>query len=96
MVLLDNQSTIDQLVNSAYLSNMHDVDIPINGYYNDGSTITNRKGLTHGILRKITSLKTLKSKHWVTHDSNDCSRVFITHTLWCSGIHFSFLWTALS
>ena len=44
-LLLDNQSTVDDMVDNKYLTNIHTVKQPLIVFCNAGSTMTNQKGM---------------------------------------------------
>ena len=87
-VLLDNQSTVNQIANPSLLANIRKTKNPITVHCNNGSSYTNLEGdlgrMTvyhnpYGIAN-VLSLKSIKAKHRVTYDSWDCDGVFKVHT----------------
>ena len=75
-VLLDNQSTVNQIVNPSLLANIRKVKNPITIHCNNGSSYTNLEGdlgrvtvyhnpYPYGIVN-VLSLKSTKAKHRVT------------------------------
>ena len=87
-VLLDNQSTVNQIANPSLLSNIRKTKNPITVHCNNGLSYTNLEGdlgrMTvyhnpYGIVN-VLSLKSTKAKHRVTYDSWDCDGVFKVHT----------------
>ena len=88
-VLLDNQSTVNQIVNPSLLANIRKVKNPITIHCNNGSSYTNLEGdlgrvtvyhnpYPYGIVN-VLSLKSTKAKHRVTYDSWDRDGVFKVH-----------------
>ena len=87
-VLLDNQSTVNQIANPSLLANIRKTKNPITVHCNNGSSYTNLEGdlgrMTvyhnpYGIVN-VLLLKSTKAKHRVTYDSWDCDGVFKVHT----------------
>ena len=87
-VLLDNQSTVNQITNPSLLANIRKAKNPITVHCNNGSSYTNLDGdqgrITvyynpYGTVN-VLSLKSSKAKHRVTYDSWDCDGVFKVHT----------------
>ena len=88
-VLLDNQSTVDQVANPGLLSNIRKSAKPITVHCNSGSTYTNMEGdlgtwtVKHNLISvaNVLSLKSAKERNKrVTYDSWDRGRVFKVHT----------------
>jgi len=87
-VLLDNQSTVNQIANPSLLANIRKAKNPITVHCNNGSSYTTLEGdlgrMTvyhnpYGIVN-VLLLKSTKAKHRVTYDSWDCDGVFKVHT----------------
>jgi len=87
-VLLDNQSTVNQIANPSLLANIRKTKNPITVHCNNGSSYTNLEGdlgrmtvyhNTYGIAN-VLSLKSTVAKHRVTYDSWDRDGVFKVHT----------------
>ncbi len=87
-VLLDNQSTVDQIANPSLLSNIRKAKNPITVHCNNRSSYTNLEGnlgcMTvyynpYGITN-VLLLESIKGKHRVTYDSWDRDGVFKVHT----------------
>ena len=87
-VLLDNQSTVNQIANPSLLANIRKTKNPITVHCNNGSSYTNLEGdlgrMTvyhnpYGIVN-VLLLKSTKAKHRVTYNSWDCDGVFKVHT----------------
>lgn len=87
-VLLDNQSTVDQIANPALLKNIRKSEKPIVVHCNAGSTSTDLEGELGSMTVKhnpksianVLSLNSVKKKNRVTYDSWDRNGVFIVHT----------------
>ena len=86
--LLDNQTTVDQFVNQAYLTKIHSRDMPVLVFCNAGSTSTNKKGYfgslevlfdSDGITNVVLS-KTRKENYRVTYKSHDKGGIFKVYT----------------
>ncbi len=87
-LLLDSQSTVDQIVNPAMLKNIRKATSTVTVHCNAGSTSTNLEGdlgsvtvkhNPHGIAN-VVSLHKTKQHHRVTYDSWDRGSVFQVHT----------------
>ena len=78
-ILLDNQSTVDQIANPKLLKNIRKANRPITVHCNAGSTVTNLEGELGSMTVKhnrhsianVHSLHSIKQKHRVTYDSWD-------------------------
>jgi hypothetical protein len=87
-VLLNNQSTLNQIVSPSLLANIRKAKSPITVHCNNGSSYTNLEGDLGGItmshnpygIVNILSLESTKAQHRVTYDSWDCDGVFKVHT----------------
>lgn len=87
-VLLDSQSTIDQISNPAMLTNIRKAKIPSKIHCNAGSTCSVLEGDFGNITVKhspygianVLSLNGAKQRHRVTYDSEDRGGVFQVHT----------------
>ncbi len=87
-VLLDNQSTMDQIANPNLLKNMRKSNTPITVHCNAGSMVTTLEGdlgnmtVRHNLhsIANVLSLKTVATRHHVTYDSTDRGGVFQVHT----------------
>jgi hypothetical protein len=87
-VLLDSQSTVDQIANSAFLSNIRKTKKPATVHCNAGSTYSSLEGefgtltVKHNprSIANVLSLHQAKDRHRVTYDSWDCGGVFQVHT----------------
>ena len=87
-ILLDNQSTVDQIANPKLLKNIRKANKPITVHCNAGSTATNLEGELGSMTVKhnphsianVLSLHSIKQKHRVTYDSWDRDGVFQVHT----------------
>ncbi len=87
-LLLDNQSTVNQVANHNLLKNIRKGEKPIIIHCNAGSTKTNLIGelgrmTVHHNLRSIANVLSLKSvvaRHCVTYDREDRGGVFQVHT----------------
>jgi hypothetical protein len=83
-ILLDNQSTVDQIANPNLLKNIRKSKAPITVHCNAGSTVTTIEGdlgnmtVQHNpySIATILSLKSVVVKHCVTYDSIDRGGVF--------------------
>jgi len=87
-VLLDSQSTIDQVSNPAMLTNIRKAKIPSKIHYNVGSTCSVLEGNFGSITVKhspygianVLLLNGAKQRHRVMYGSEDCGGVFQVHT----------------
>jgi hypothetical protein len=87
-ILLNNQSTVDQIANPKFLKNIRKANKPITVHCNAGSTVTNLEGelgsmtMRHNphSIANVLSLHSIKQKHQVTYDSWDQDGVFQVHT----------------
>jgi len=87
-ILLDNQSTVNQIANANLLKNIRKADKPIIVHCNAGSTKTDLVGDLGGMtvhhnpnsIANVLSLKSVAAKHRVTYDSEDRGGVFKVHT----------------
>jgi hypothetical protein len=87
-VLLDSQSTVDQIANPAFLSNIRKAKKPATVHCNAGSTYSSLKGefgtltVKHNprSIANVLSLHQAKDRHRVTYHSWDCGGVFQVHT----------------
>jgi len=87
-VLLDSQSTIDQVSNPVMLTNIRKAKIPSKIHCNAGSTCSVLEGNFGSITVKhspygianVLSLNGAKQRHRVTYDSKDRGGVFQVHT----------------
>jgi hypothetical protein len=87
-VVLDNQSTMDQIANPSLLSNIRKAKNPITVHCNNGSSYTNLEGNLGGMtmyhnpcgITNVLSLESIKGKHRVKFDSWDHDSVFKVHT----------------
>jgi hypothetical protein len=87
-VLLDSQSTVDQVSNPATLTNIRKAKNPSKIHCNAGSTCSVLEGIFGSITVKhspyritnVLSLNGAKQRHRVTYDSEDRGRVFQVHT----------------
>ncbi len=87
-VLLDNQSTINQIANPSLLANIRKAKSQITVHCNNGLSYTNLEGDLDGItmyhnpygIANVLSLESTKAKHRVIYDSWDCDGVFKVHT----------------
>ena len=85
---LDTCTTENQMVEGAYLDNIHTVDKPLRLYTNAGSSSTNRKGylgnqlfwLDRMGLANVVKLKTLEDRFHMTYDSQARGGAFICST----------------
>jgi hypothetical protein len=83
-MLLDNQSTVNQVANASLLKNIRKLGKPIVVQCNAGSTRTDlvgelRKMAMHHNPNSIANMLSLKSvavRHHVTYDSHDCGGYF--------------------
>jgi hypothetical protein len=88
-VLLDNQSTVNQIANPSLLANIRNAKNPITVHCNNGSSYTNLEGDLGGMtmyhnpygIANVPSLESTKVKHRVTYDSCDHDGVFKVHTV---------------
>ena len=87
-LLLHNQSTLDQIVNKEYLTDIHTVDKLIIVFCNAESTTTNKQGkfgkftvwyILEGIANVI-MLKIMTEHYRVTYDSGIGGGAFTVHT----------------
>jgi hypothetical protein len=87
-VLLNNQSTVNQIANPCLLANIRKAKNPITVHCNNGSSYMNLEGDLGGMtvyynpygIANVLSLKSTKAKHRVTYDSWDRDGVFKVHT----------------
>jgi hypothetical protein len=87
-VLLDSQSTVNQIANPAFLSNIRKAKKPVTVHCNAGSTCSNLEGefgtltINHNprSIANVLSLHQAKDPHRVTYDSWDRGGVFQVHT----------------
>lgn len=87
-VYVDTCTTDDQMINPAYLSNVHEVENRLHLQTNARSASTNLKGYLGNTLfwldqmgiANVVSLRTLESKYKVTYDSERDSGEFVVHT----------------
>jgi hypothetical protein len=87
-VLLDSQSTVDQITNPEFLSNIRKAKKPATVHCNTGSTYSNLEGefgtltVKHNPrnIANVLSLHKTKDCHRVTYDSWDRGGVFQVHT----------------
>ncbi len=87
-VLLNNQSTINQIANPSLLVNIRKAKSLIMVHRNNGLLYTNLEGDLGGItmyhnpyeIANVLSLESTKAKHRVTYDSWDHDGVFKVHT----------------
>jgi hypothetical protein len=85
---LDTCTTEDQMVEPAYLKDIHTVPKPLHLHTNAGSSSTNRKGylgsqlfwLDRMGLANVISLRSLEERFHVTYDSNSRGGSFICKT----------------
>jgi hypothetical protein len=87
-ILLDNQSTDDQIANPKLLKNIRKVSKPITVHYYAGSTTTDLEGELGSMTVKhnpysianVLLLHSIKQRHQVTYDSWDHGGVFQVHS----------------
>jgi hypothetical protein len=87
-LLLDNQSTVNQIANLHLLMNIRMSQKPIVVHCNAGETKTDLEGKLGDMtvhhnpksIANVLSLHLVKRKHQVTYNSWDCDRVFVVHT----------------
>jgi hypothetical protein len=87
-MLLDNQSTVDQIANPSLLSNTRIAKNPITVHCSNGLSYTNLEGNLGGMtvyhnpygIANVLLLESIKGKHRVTYDSWDRDGVFKVHT----------------
>ncbi len=87
-VLMDNQSTVDQIANPGLLVNIRKAKNPITVHCNSRSLYTDLMADLGGMvvhhnphwIANVLLLKSTKAKHRVTYDSWDCDGVFKVHT----------------
>jgi hypothetical protein len=87
-LLLDNQSTVNQVANPNLLKNIRKGEKPIIFHCNAGSTKTNlireigRMTVHHNprSIMNVLSLKSVAARQCVTYDSKECGRVYQVHT----------------
>jgi hypothetical protein len=87
-ILLDNQSTVNQIANPKLLKNIRKASKPITVNCNAGSTTTDLEGELGSMTVKynpysianVLSLHSIKQRHQVTYDSWDHGRDFQVHT----------------
>jgi hypothetical protein len=86
-LLLDNQSTVNQVTNPSLLTNIRKADKPIVVHCNVGSTRTDLIGELGNLtvhhnpesIANVLSLKSVALRHHVTYDSRDRGGVFQVH-----------------
>ncbi len=86
-LLLDNQSTVNQIANPDLLTNIRKSQKPIMVHCNTGKTKTDLKGKLGDMtvhhnpksIANVLSLHLVKQKHRVMYDSWNCDGVFIVH-----------------
>ena len=94
-LLLDSQSTVDQIANPAMLKNIRKAASTVTVHCNAGSTSTNLEGDLGSVTVKhnphsianMVSLHETKQRHRVTYDSWDqagCSKFILMADLWSS------------
>jgi hypothetical protein len=87
-LLLDNQSTVNQIANPSMLKNSRKSSKPIKIHCNAGMSNTDLEGELGGMtvyhtpngIANVLSLKSVADKHRVTYDSWDHNGVFKVHT----------------
>ena len=87
-LLLDNQSTVNQIANPSMLKNIRKSSKPIKIHCNAGMSKTDLEGELGGMtvyhnpngIANVLSLKSVAEKHRVTYDSWDWNGVFKVHT----------------
>jgi hypothetical protein len=87
-LLLDNQSTVNQIANPSILKNIRKSSKPIKIHCNAGMSKTDLEGELGGMtvyhnpngIANVLSLKSVAEKHRVTYDSWDRNGVFKVHT----------------
>jgi hypothetical protein len=87
-LLLDNQSSVDQIANPDLLTNIRKSQKPIVVHCNAGKMKTDLEGelgdmMVHHnpkSIANVLSLHSVKQKHWVTYNSWDRTGVFMLHT----------------
>ena len=87
-LLLDNQSTVNQIANPSMLKNIKKSSKPIKIHCNAGMSKTDLEGDLGGMtvyhnpngIANVLSLKSVAEKHRVTYDSWDRNGVFKVHT----------------
>jgi hypothetical protein len=85
---LDTCTTNDQMVNPAYLSNIHPAEVPLRLHTNAGTSVSRQQGylgkqkfwLDHMGIANVISLKSLKERYRVTYDSSTDGGAFVVHT----------------
>ncbi len=87
-LLLDNQSTVNQIANPSLLKNIQKLSKPIIVYLNAGVTKIDIEGDIGGMtvhrnpnsIANVLSLKSVAEMHRVMYDSWDCGGMFMVHT----------------
>jgi hypothetical protein len=87
-ILLNNQSTVDQIANPKLLKNIRRANKPITVHCNTGSTTTNLEGefgsmtVKHNpySIANVLLLHSIKQRHQVTYNSWDPGIIFQAHT----------------
>jgi hypothetical protein len=87
-LLLDNQSTVNQIANPDLLTNIRKSQRPIAVHCNAGKTKTDLEGELGDMtehhnpksIANVLPLHLIKQKHRVTYNSWDCNGVFVMHT----------------
>jgi hypothetical protein len=87
-LLLDNQTTVNQIANPDLLTNIRKSQKPIVVHFNVGKTKTDFKGKLGDMMvhhnpksiANVLSLHSVKQKHQVTYDSWDRDGVVVVHT----------------
>jgi len=95
-VLLDNQSTVNQITNRNLMDNVRKTKNPITVHCNNGSSYTNLEGDLGGMtvyhnpygIANILSLNSTKAKHRVAYDSWDRDGVFKEFKPSEKGLHY--------
>jgi hypothetical protein len=87
-VLLNNQSTVNQIANPSLLANIRKAKNPITVHCNNGLLYKNLEGDLGGMtvyhnpygIVNVLLLELIKAKHRVTYNGWDCEGVFKVHT----------------